>query len=104
MHHPLHATKHAVPLGVKHACTVFPTEQVSPLGENNAEVVGVSMLASGPGHPFGGDAVAMTAAHAAHPIVETHGNVPERNVIEGAGILCGVVGGTLFAAAGAHGA
>lgn len=48
--------------------------------------------------------MAAAAIHAAHAVVEAHGDVPEGDVIEGAGVSIGVVGGAGCAAAGADGA
>jgi hypothetical protein len=74
------------------------------LGEKDAEVIRVAVFAAGPGDGFGDDAFAVAAIHAAHAVVEAHGDVPEGDVVEGARLFLGVIGGTGLAAAGAEGA
>jgi hypothetical protein len=74
------------------------------LGEKDAEVVGEAVFATGPGDGFGDDAFAVAAIDAAHAVVEAYGNVPEGDVVEGAWVFWGVVGGAELAAAGVEGA
>lgn len=99
---PLDTAKDAVPFGVKQACAVFPTEKARPLGEEDAEVIGVAVFAAGPRNGFSDDALAVAAIDAAHAVVEAHGNVPERDLVESARVFLGIVGRAGLAAAGAE--
>jgi hypothetical protein len=73
------------------------------LGEEDAEIVGVAVFAAGPGDGFGDNFFALAALDAPHAVVEANGDVPKGDVVEGARLFLGVVGGAGLAAARATG-
>jgi hypothetical protein len=81
VHRPFDTAKHGVPLGVELNGGLFPTEMFGPLGQEQAECVGALVFAFGPRNQLDGDAAAF-AIHAAHPIAETHLDVPKGNEVK----------------------
>ena len=81
VHRPFDTAKYGIPFGMELEGGLSPTEMFGPLGEEKAKCVGAMVFAFRPRNQLDGDAAAF-AIHAAHPVAETHFDVPKGDKIK----------------------